>query len=405
MSNENPDRISPILTVGLRPFFLVAGGYAVLAMTAWMVWLGIHSMNAVIVEPTIAVAAHLWHGHEMLFGYAVAVASGFMLTAVPNWTGTQPVSGMPLLVLVAVWFAGRIAVWFSSLIPATVVAAIDMAYLPLFTAFVAVALSRKPAARNLIFILLLALLIVANAAIHAEWLGVTADSASRGLALAIMTFTLLMVIVGGRIVPAFTRNALMKIDSQQPLPVSITKLDVLSIASVFVVLIAVALELNAFATGLLALVAAGANAVRFSLWRGFATLRHPILWSLHLGYAFVPLGLAAMALSRLTDLLSQTAAMHVLAIGAVGCLTLAVMTRAALGQTGRALRVIPPIAVSYVIIALAALVRGVGLELFPMHYYEVIFLAGGLWIAGFAIFTVVYAPMLIAPPIAENQTN
>ena len=282
---------------------------------------------------------------------------------------------------------------------------VDMAYVPLLTIFVTVALSRKPAIRHLIFLLPLILLIVANGAVHAEWLGIAPDTASRGLALAIMSFTLLMVIVGGRVVPAFTRNALMKIDSGQALPVSIARLDALSIASVLVLLIAVALDLDEFTTGLLALVAACANAVRFLMWRGLATLREPILWSLHLGYVFVPLGLAAMALSRLTDIMSQTAAMHVLAIGAVGCLTLAVMSRAALGHTGRALRVVPSIALSYAMIGLAAFVRGVGLELFPAHYYEVIFFAGGLWIAGFFVFTVIYAPILISRPIAENHSN
>lgn len=387
----------PVLSVGLRPFFLVAGLYAVAAMTAWMAWLILHSMNAVVVSPTISVAAHLWHGHEMLFGYAAAAVSGFMLTAVPNWTGTRPVSGTPLLILVAVWLAGRFAMWFSTFLPAGVVAAIDMAHLPLLAGFIAVALMKRPAARNLIFLGLFVLLILANGMIHAQWTGLTEDTAPRGLALAVMTFVLLIVIIGGRIVPAFTRNALTRRDASQPMPASSIPVDALSIASVAVLAVAVSAGAGDQTTGWVAVVATIANVVRFSRWRGVATLREPILWSLHLGYGFVLAGLGAVALSRLTDLLSPTAAMHVLSIGAVGCMTLAVMTRAALGHTGRALKVSGPITLSYGMVALAALVRGIGLELFPAHYYTVIFAAGALWIAGFAIFSAVYVPILIGP--------
>lgn len=387
------------LTIGFRPFFLCAGLYSVIAMAAWIAWLMLHGANAVILKPTIAIPAHLWHGHEMLFGYVGAAITGFMLTALPGWTGARRVAGGRLLGLMMVWAAGRMVMWFSTFLPALVVAAVDLAYLPLLAIVVASGLIRQPAPRNLIFLALLCVLIISNAAFHGEWSGVAGSSASWGLALALLTCVVLIVILGGRIVPAFTRNAMVRKGRSENLPRSVRMIDLASIASVAAVAICHALALSDMVTGGVAAIAAAANLVRWGMWRWRATLNEPIVWSLHLAYLWVSVGLAALSAAMLGDWLSHSAAMHLLAIGAIGGMTMAMMTRAPLGHTGRALSVSGPVAVAYLLVAIAALLRGFGLEFLPADYFLVILAAGTLWIAGFMIFVVTYTPILTGPPL------
>jgi len=405
MSSEPTEQI-PFLSIGFRPFFLLAGLYAIASMSAWLAWLAVHAANGIILEPTIAVPAHLWHGHEMLFGYTAAVITGFMLTAVPGWTGAQRVAGPPLVFLMGVWIAGRLVVWFSALLPPLFVAAIDMAHLPLLAGIVALGLIRRPAPRNLIFLGLLIILIIANGAIHAEWTGLSEDSAAWGLNVALITMTLLVVILGGRIVPSFTRNALKRrgVGRERDLPRSIAMLDKASIAGVAALLVCYLFPLPDPITGIAAALAACANLARLSLWRWRSVLDAPILWSLHLAYLWIPLGLAGLAAALLGGWFSHNAALHILAVGAVGGMTMAMMTRAPLGHTGRPLVVAVPIAGAYLLIAAAALLRGFALEAFPAHYYSVIFSAGGLWIAGFIVFVIVYLPILTGPPL-KNQPS
>ena len=399
--NNDPDDQTPFLSIGFRPFFLAAGIYAVLAMLAWIAWLALHSVNALVLTPTISVPAHLWHGHEIMFGYAVAVISGFMLTAVPGWTGARRVAGLALVVLLTVWFVGRIGVWFSAFLPAAVVAVLDMAFLPLLAGTVALALIKRPAPQNVIFLALLTVLIVANGAVHMEWLGLSENTASWGLSVAVVDTTLMIVILGGRIIPSFTRNALLRRDSWQPLPQTFSLLDKASIASAATVLLCYLVSAPGLVTGIVAAVAAAANLTRLSFWCWRSTLGQPILWSLHLAYLWIPAGYAALAAAFLGDWLPHSAALHFLAVGAIGGMTLAMMTRAPLGHTGRPLVVVLPIAVSYLFIAVAALLRGLVLDTFPASYFTIVFIAGGLWIAGFAIYVFVYAPILTGPSVKD----
>ncbi len=392
-----------LFTYAFRPFFLMAGAYAVIAIAAWLAWLLLHAGNVAVTRPTIAEAPHLWHGHEMLFGYAVAVLSGFLLTAVPGWTGTSPLAGPPLAFLAAAWLAGRIAMWFSAFLPAGLVAAIDLAYLPLLMLVVARALMQRPAPRNLIFIAILALLLFANAAVHAQWLGVAEDTASWGLRLAILVFALMITIIGGRVVPAFTRNALMHRGENERLPRSIPRLDGLCIVSALVVVVAAFPDWPP-GLGAIALVAGLANAVRLALWRPASSLAEPIVWSLHLGYLGLVTGFLALAAADLAGWPSETAALHVIAIAGIGGMTLAVMTRAALGHTGRDLKVSRPVAAAYVLVAIAALVRGFGTALAPAHYFAVITVAGLAWMAAFGLFTFCYAPILAGPPAPAGKS-
>ena len=399
--NSDPDRQPPILSYGFRPFFLLCGIYAVLAMAAWLLWLALHSAKATILSPTFAGPPHLWHAHEMVFGYAIGAIAGFILTAVPSWTGARRIAGAPLAALATLWVSGRVAVWFSAFLPSGLVTAADMAFLPVLAVFVALGLFVRPAPRNLVFVAILAVLVLANGFVHAEWLGLTQNTASRGLALGLITETLLIVVVGGRVTPAFTRNALLREGGDRDLPRSIKPLDMLSIGSAGALVACFLFPAAGQFTGLVALIAALANGSRLSLWRFPSIWSQPILWSLHLGYAWVVVGYLLLAGHHLAGLLPESSALHALGIGAVGGMTVAVMTRAALGHTGRRLRVRQSIAIAYILIACAAIVRSLGPALFPGVYFELIFLAGALWLGGFALFAIVYVPILVSPPVAK----
>ena len=403
--NSDPDEQIPLLSIGFRPFFLAAGLYAIIAMLAWIAWLMLHSANAVILSPTIAMPAHLWHGHEMLFGFAAAVISGFMLTAAPGWTGARRVAGAHLMVLVVTWLAGRIVMWFSSFLPALLVAIVDMVHLPMLAGAIAIALVKLPTPRNLIFLVLLAILIAANGAVHLEWIGWSDDTASWGLTVALIDTVLLVVILGGRIVPSFTRNALMRRGENDHLPRSYAGFERTSIASVAILLICVIIEPPDVITGLVALIAALSNFARLALWRGMSVIEEPILWSLHIAYLWIPVGLAVLFANIVFDIGSQGAALHILGVGAIGGMTLAMMTRAPLGHTGRPLVVRRSITLAYVMLVAATLLRGFVLGASIGGYFTIILVAGGLWITGFAIFVAVYLPILVGPSLKAQAAD
>ncbi|MCB1380356.1 MAG: NnrS family protein [Alphaproteobacteria bacterium] len=403
--NSDPDRQVPFLSYGFRPFFLFAGLYAVLAIAAWTGWLALHDMPGVWITPTFAGPPQQWHAHEMIFGFGMAVVSGFMLTAVPSWTGARRIAGTPLLLLALLWLAGRAAIWFSAFLPPIVVAIADLAHLPVLAVMVLGGLMVRPAPRNLVFFVFLALLTVANVMIHAEWWDFTSDTASPALDAAVLLLALMVAIIGGRVVPAFTRNVLVMRGPSTALPRSFAWLDRVSLASLAILAGLAAAQIEGPPTALVAGVAAAGHLGRLSFWRGMATGGAPILWSLHLAYLFLGLGLAALALAHATGMLAVSAALHLLAIGAIGGMTLAMMTRAALGHTGRPLRVVRPIAGAYALVALAALVRALGVDLLPGHYMAVIYVAGILWVAGFGIFSAVYAPILVGPPLPKNPPS
>ena len=365
----------------------------------------LHDFNAVVLTPTIAVPVHQWHGHEMLFGYSAAVIAGFMLTAVPGWTGARRIAGAPLAALSLLWLAGRCAMWFSSILPAALVAIIDVTFLPALAAIVIRALTLRPVPQNLVFAVLLIILTVCNGAVHAEWLQWTDDGASWGLTCAVMCVVLMIAIIGGRVVPAFTRNALIRLGQNASLPMKINRLDYASLASIAFVLIGYLGQMPGTVIGIAAGAAALLNVVRLGLWRWQATLRSPILWSLHLAYLWLPVGLALIASAHLTGWPGHSAALHILAVGAIGGMTLAMMTRAPLGHTGRALVVTRPVAVAYVLIAAAAILRGLALEMFPNAYFPIIFLAGAAWMCGFGIFAVSYAGILTGPSLKDAASE
>lgn len=393
-------RGTALLEQGFRPFFLLAGAYAVLAMVVWLGWMGLQLAGGTVPGTAIAFPLYQWHAHEMLFGFYAAALAGFLLTAVPNWTGEPGLSGGALLALVAVWLAGRLAIGLSAFLPPALVALADLAFLPLLGLAVALPLVRARKLRNLVFLVLLAVLVAANALAHMEFLGLADWGTGEGHLLAIDLVVLLITIVGGRIVPAFTANWLAARGDDARLS-SRPWLDRLTIAVTAAVLVADLVGGWDEARGALALAAATLHALRLAGWRTSRTLSEPILWVLHLGYSWLVLGFALKALALLTGALPEIAALHAFTAGAASTMVLGVMTRAALGHSGRPLEAAPATVLAYALVTLGALVRVAGPVLAPHLYLELMLVSGAAWALAFALFVAVHWPIMTRPRVDQ----
>jgi uncharacterized protein involved in response to NO len=383
-------RGAAILVYGFRPFFFLAGLSAVLGLGLWLV-----DLAGVFAIPTDFTPL-TWHAHEMLFGFTVAAIAGFLLTAIPNWTGRLRLQGGPLLGLVLLWLAGRLAVAVSVVLGAWPAAAIDLAFLAALLFVVAREIVAGKNWRNLPMLAAIGALLVANGLMHAEALDLGAFAAT-GWRLAISIATILIALIGGRIVPSFTRNWLAKRPGET-MPVPFGQLDRVTLGATVVALAAWVAFPGTGAAAALAAIAAVLNAVRLSRWRGYRSLADPLVLVLHVGYAWVPLGLGLLALAQGTDLLPESAAVHGLTAGAIGTMTLAVMTRATRGHTGRRLRADPGTTTIYVLVTTSAVAR-IAASVSVEGYDLLILIAGAAWIAAFGSFLVLYGPMLFRPRI------
>ncbi|MEK7246147.1 MAG: NnrS family protein [Pseudomonadota bacterium] len=384
------------LSYGFRPFFLFAGAYGAIAVAVWLAVLHRLYTGAAPVFPHGTLPPHLWHGHEMLFGYAGAAVAGFFLTAAPSWTGREPVRGLPLGALALVWLAGRIAMWSAAVLPLPLVVALDLAFVPFLAVLVVRALSGGWSRRNAIFLPVFAALFAGNVLFHLDAAGIAPGLGARGLVLALDAVLFLIAVLGGRVVPAFTTNALRRAGEER-LPVSRPPVEAAALLSVALLAVADLLAPDGPAAGAIAAAAALIHAVRLSGWRGHRTLGEPILWIIHLGYAWLVAGFALKALALLGGFLPAMAAQHAFAIGAIGSMTLGVMSRAALGHTGRELSAAPPIVAAYLLVSAAALARVAGPVLLPAYEPQALAAAAILWIAAFGLFTVFYFPILTRP--------
>lgn len=384
----SPLRTSPsprgyaLFALGFRPFFLAAGVFAVMLMGAWLLIL--HGRL-----DTGTWAAPVWHGHEMLFGFTVAVIAGFLLTATQNWTGLATPSGTPLAGLFLLWLAGRLGFMLPGLSPLGV-ALVDLAFLPVLAAVLTVPVVRAKQPRNLIFPLLLLTLAAANALVHAEALGF-AVTASLGLQLGMFLVVGMIVVIAGRIMPSFTDNRLgtrvRRSKAVEGLVLSITP----------VALVTVLVSPDSTMSMLLAALAALVHAVRLAGWYTTKFWAVPLLWILHVGYAWIPLGFALLALAAAGMVPSASPALHAFAAGGIGVLTLGMMTRVSLGHTGRLLEAPPVMLWAFIAINLAALLRVVVPLLSPASTVPGMDAGGVFWMLAFGLFVVVYAPMLLRP--------
>ncbi|MFO1502636.1 MAG: NnrS family protein [Steroidobacteraceae bacterium] len=375
-----------ILAYGFRPHFLLAGVSALALVIVW-------ALNQVFAIPLgTAWPPLLWHAHEMLFGFITCAIGGFLLTAVPSWTGQKGYAGAPLAVLSLVWLLARLLAASSRWWPPVLVALIDLAYLPLLAGLVAAPLIRERN-RNTPFLLILAVLWLCNVVFHWALLRQDAQLAYRALLLGIDIVLVLVTVVGGRIVPAFTSSGLRQagvVVSNNPL------LGRVAIAGMILVLVSDLLWPQQTASGIIAAVVALVQLLRLAQWRSLRTLRHPIIWILHLAYAWLPLGLALKAVTLLTHYSFGAFWLHALTVGALTTMIVAVMTRASLGHTGRPLVVSPWTTTAYVLLTVAAIVRVFGAALGFDHRTQI---AGSaiVWSGAFLLYLFVYAPILWGP--------
>ncbi|WP_050603736.1 NnrS family protein [Ruegeria sp. 6PALISEP08] len=392
--------VTRIFSEGFRVFFLSAGIYGVFAGIAWGVWLA--SLDGLLpyVEQSYAMPPVMWHAHEMIFGYATAALGGFFLTAVPNWTGAPEARARFITFVALIWMAGRLAVWFSAALPSLAVALIDLSFVPILALKVASQLIRRPKPQNMVFLYLLSLIWVSNLMVHLEWVGVTSDTLNIGVRAGLLALCSMIAILGGRITPAFTRNAMKRAgEPEASWPVSVPGLEKAAmVLALLLPLLVLVLDVGPVA-GICALVLGGVQLLRMARWRAGWALRQPILIALHLGLGMLALGLVLWGLSAL-GLGNEVGAIHILGIGCVGGMTLAVMSRAALGHSGRPLVASSPMVVAYVLMAAAALVRWLGSGL-TGGYLAAMLTADGLWIAATALYLFAMWPALTGPRVAR----
>lgn len=386
-----------LLSAGFRPFFLLAAAHAIAAMAFWLIWLGVHLMNGAITDLSIGMPPHVWHGHEMLFGFVSAAVAGFLLTAVPNWTGTAPVAGPRLALLVAVWLAGRVAVWASAALPPVLVVLADAAFLPLLGVMLAGPLLTAGKARNAAFLLLLAVLSAALLLSQAGIYGWLDDGGYMGRLIAIDVAAVMMTVIGGRITPAFSRNWLRARGRDLPEPPRV--LNLAAGLSVVLVLLsdAQASWLGDLPRGLFALLAGVLLLARLVSWRGWLVRAEPLLWVLHLGALWLAVGFLLRGGALLWDWMPETTALHAHTVGAAGTLVIGVMSRATLGHTGRSLTSDPWLTGAFVLVTIAALARLVPPVAFPALYLEAMVAAGLLWCVAAGLFLLRLTPALISP--------
>ncbi|MBL3552864.1 NnrS family protein [Rhodovulum sulfidophilum] len=378
-----------LFSYGFRPFFLLAGLFAAAVIPLWLaIWAG----HAALAGPF---GPRDWHIHEMLFGYVPAVLAGFLFTAIPNWTGRMPRRGLPLVALSGLWLLARLAVAGALALPAWAVMVLDLSFLLAVAAISVVEIVAGRNWRNLAVIVPVGLLAAANATFHIE--AMTRGAADIGMRAGFACILFLILLIGGRIVPSFTRNWLSR-QGPGPLPAPVGRFDRLALMAS-----AAVLALWSLAPGLPGLSAAfaglaGLHLLRLARWRGWRCGRAPILWILHIAYLFLPLGFAALALD------APVAGLHLLGIGAIGGMTLAVMMRASMGHTGRPLEAGRVLTASFLLLCAAALIRA----LLPDQGLGGISgpgLSGALWTAAFAGFVLKVGPWLTLPSVARRQPN
>jgi uncharacterized protein involved in response to NO len=373
----------PILHYGFRPFFFLAALHAGLAIP---LWLGVYLGGFDVGGPF---GGMHWHAHEMLFGYLSAVVGGFILTAIPNWTGRLPLSGIPLAVLVGLWLAGRAACLASP--DPWLAMVVDLA----FPATLAFAIWREVVAgsnwKNAPVALMITLFGAANAADHFANAGLLDHDLGQRLALAVAA--MLMALIGGRIVPSFTRNWFVR-ERASALPAPFGLPDKAALVATVAAVAGWVLMPDSVIVGALLFAAGALLAVRLLRWRGMSTAREPILLVLHLGYGWLAVSLALLGLSILLPVaVPHSAALHALTAGAVGTMTLAVMTRASLGHTGRAIVADRFVVAMYGMVSAGAALR-VAAPFAGDWYAQVLACGGTLWAGAFVLFAIRYAPIL-----------
>ncbi|MDX7763859.1 NnrS family protein [Aeromonas caviae] len=387
LDSRKEERIVPLFRLGFRPFFLFGALFSALAMLGWL-----GQLNGWFALPGIANPIW-WHAHEMLFGFGAAIVAGFLLTAVQNWTAHPGVRGWPLALVVGLWAIPRgLIPWFGESNVTLMV--MDLAWLPLCTWFLARPIIVTRQWRNLFFVPLLLVLTLLNTACwrwHAEW-----PLVEHILLATVLLFTTLIAVMGGRVIPFFTARA-TGAEKALPLP----WLERIALASLWLILLLWLVLPTQWVIGIqmfpLYIVAAGAHLYRQLRWRPGITVAHPLLWSLHLAYLFIPLGLTALAARTAGWPIALSLASHLFSAGSMGAMILGMIARVSLGHSGKALQIGRRITAAFALVILSALLR----VLLPLCWPNLTLtgwnLSGWSWVAAYGLFIWVYTPILTSP--------
>jgi uncharacterized protein involved in response to NO len=389
INNSRPNLIKPaLLGLAFRPLFLFGTLFSVLAIAWW-----VHFWN----EPsewTPYGGTIWWHAHEMIFGFAVAIVTGFLLTAVRTWTGVAGLSGKLLAVFVVIWLLGRAVVAFNFALPPYLTATIDVAYLLFSVIAMAYPVIKVKQWRNLMFVPILLILTALNTYSHWAVLTNQVTLAIHAFHASIMMIILIIAILGGRVIPAFTANG-----TGQPKKNAVMWVEAMALLSILGLVIIAFIGFdnsNSLLTLAVSTTALITNLYRFSRWGIQHTRSIPLLWSLHLSFLFIPIGFALLGLNAAGHSVNISAALHSLTVGSIGGMILAMISRVTLGHTGRPLKAKPAISIAFVFILFSAIVRVIVPIALPQYYSNAILIAGILWVLAFTLFLIIYAPMLIS---------
>ena len=379
---------SPILQNSFRPFFIVAGIWATLAVPFWI----LNYFGLLIVADNFDIL--LWHQHEMLYGFIAAAITGFILTAIPNWTGRLPIKNKPLGFLVFLWIVGRIGFLTITIFDVKVTALMDLPFLIVLVLVILREIVSGKNWRNLPVIILISLFTLGNILVHLQLLDVI-ESAELGIRLSIFVLSILLALIGGRIVPSFTRNWLSQ-NQVNRFPSGAGIFDKVCLVSLVVFVIAQIITPYHQLTSLLALLAGLLQGIRLIRWKVWLTLSEPLIWILHVGYMWLSVALVLIGLAGLTDFVPYTSSYHALTIGAFSTMILGVMTRVSLGHTGRTLKATFGTTTIYVFITIASVLR-VSESFLNDSRNLILSFSGIFWTLSFALFVFIYFPILTQP--------
>ncbi|SDM13074.1 uncharacterized protein involved in response to NO [Modicisalibacter muralis] len=382
-------RATPLWRLAFRPFFLLGAAFSLLAMLIW----GAFWHGTILLQPHGGM--FWWHQHEMLFGFVAAIVVGFLLTAVQNWTGQPGLRGVPLLALAGLWLLGRLLMASPLGLSPWVLMLVDVAFLPLVAMALAWPVIRVRQWRNLIFVPVLALLALSNGLMH--YALVLGDALlMRGSAhLAVLLIVLLMIVLGGRVIPFFTSRRL-----QRPAPTRPAWLEVVALGSVVAMLLMqlaglAGMPLPASGWAALAFTAGLGNALRLLRWEGWLSWREPLLWGLHVSYAFICIGLIMWGLAAL-GIVATSLAVHALTVGGMASMILAMISRVALGHTGRSIVTLPGIGIALVLLVLAAILRALLPAVWPLASHWALSFAIVFWCLAFGLYLYRYSHILLS---------
>lgn len=386
---QKEQKITPLLRLGFRPFFLSGAVFSIVAITLWLL------MYKGVVNLLPLGGGYWWHIHEMIFGFGCAIIAGFLLTAVQNWTGARGAQGSTLLILFLIWLSGRVVVLFPDLLGELLTTIVDLSFLPTVAFVLAKPIVAIKQYRNLFFVPLLMLFTIANLEMHLAIYYPDTFTITFAAYAGVLLVTFLMSVMAGRVTPMFTANG-----TQSPKATPLPWLDKATNGSLAIAMLYLLFQpvvgFSEMFFGVILIIAGIFQTMRWLRWRPWITLGVPLLWSIHLSIKFIAYGLIILGLSYLIAEIPSNHIWHLLTVGGMGGLILAMISRVSLGHTGRPLAPPKAMTLAYILIALAALIRSLGPWVLPEKTLLFIDISGTFWLLAFGIFVVTYGPMLMS---------